>query len=444
MYLRYMGAEAFGLVGFFAMLQAWLQLLDMGLTPTLSRQMARFKADALSALRLNQLLRTLEWFFGVLGTLTVLIGFFVSSWVAVNWLQLDQLQPSVVSSSIAMMAFICGLRWIAGLYRSGLVGLEHQTLANGIVVVIATAKFVGVLPLLMFVSADPLLFFGYQVMVAIVEALLFWYSLRGRLVAVSVGVWPLYSALKEVLPFASGIAFTAAMSVTMMNLDKLLLSHYLSLSVYGYFSLAVMVAGGIMVLVSPVIQVMQPRLTILISQKKHEDASKLFREASQFFVGLMAALGLNIAVFAEVLLLAWTGDVDASKYAAPILFWYALGNSILGVLTFPFLIQFAHGRLRLHVIGSIISAVCLIPSISYVAWAYGSLGTGILWFSANLLFLFTWVPVVFRSFLPGTYLRWLFKDVLLPSLAASIPVLFVVYFVDYPQSLPKILLFLVI
>ena len=31
LYLRYMGAEAFGLVGFFATLQMWFNLLDMGL-----------------------------------------------------------------------------------------------------------------------------------------------------------------------------------------------------------------------------------------------------------------------------------------------------------------------------------------------------------------------------------------------------------------------------
>ena len=31
MYVKYMGAEAYGLVGFYAMLQAWFMLLDMGL-----------------------------------------------------------------------------------------------------------------------------------------------------------------------------------------------------------------------------------------------------------------------------------------------------------------------------------------------------------------------------------------------------------------------------
>ena len=40
-YVNYIGAEAYGLVGFYAMLQSWFSLLDMGLSPTLGREAAR-------------------------------------------------------------------------------------------------------------------------------------------------------------------------------------------------------------------------------------------------------------------------------------------------------------------------------------------------------------------------------------------------------------------
>lgn len=63
MYVRYMGAEAYGLVGFFAMLQAWFQLLDMGLTPTMARETARFNGGATDAQSLRRLLRAMEGIF---------------------------------------------------------------------------------------------------------------------------------------------------------------------------------------------------------------------------------------------------------------------------------------------------------------------------------------------------------------------------------------------
>ena len=40
-YIRYLGVEAYGLIAVFAVLQAWLGLLDLGLRPALSREMAR-------------------------------------------------------------------------------------------------------------------------------------------------------------------------------------------------------------------------------------------------------------------------------------------------------------------------------------------------------------------------------------------------------------------
>ncbi|WBE25080.1 oligosaccharide flippase family protein [Denitrificimonas caeni] len=42
LYIKYMGAEAYGLVGFFTMLQACFALLDLGLTPTIARETARY------------------------------------------------------------------------------------------------------------------------------------------------------------------------------------------------------------------------------------------------------------------------------------------------------------------------------------------------------------------------------------------------------------------
>ena len=50
LYVRYMGAEAYGLVGFFAMLLVWFNLLDMGLTPTVARETARFHGGAIPCL----------------------------------------------------------------------------------------------------------------------------------------------------------------------------------------------------------------------------------------------------------------------------------------------------------------------------------------------------------------------------------------------------------
>ena len=42
--MRYLSPEAFGLFGFFILMQAWMMILDMGLSPTLGREVAKARA----------------------------------------------------------------------------------------------------------------------------------------------------------------------------------------------------------------------------------------------------------------------------------------------------------------------------------------------------------------------------------------------------------------
>ena len=43
-YIKFLGIEAYGLIGFYAMLQGMLVVLDFGLGQTLNRELARYSA----------------------------------------------------------------------------------------------------------------------------------------------------------------------------------------------------------------------------------------------------------------------------------------------------------------------------------------------------------------------------------------------------------------
>ena len=73
LYLKYLGGEAFGLVGFSMMLQAWIQMLDLGMSPVLSREMSRYRAGSVSLDALAAKLNTLE---SALGFLALSATFF--------------------------------------------------------------------------------------------------------------------------------------------------------------------------------------------------------------------------------------------------------------------------------------------------------------------------------------------------------------------------------
>ena len=68
LYIKFLGMEAYGLIGFFLMLQGVVNILDLGLSPTMTREMARYSALPEKAGEARDFVRTLEvgyWGIGV-------------------------------------------------------------------------------------------------------------------------------------------------------------------------------------------------------------------------------------------------------------------------------------------------------------------------------------------------------------------------------------------
>ena len=66
-YIKFLGIEAYGLIGFYILLQAVLQVLDLGLGPTMNREMARYSVQPDKAGEARDFTRTLEIGYWILG-----------------------------------------------------------------------------------------------------------------------------------------------------------------------------------------------------------------------------------------------------------------------------------------------------------------------------------------------------------------------------------------
>jgi O-antigen/teichoic acid export membrane protein len=421
-YIRYMGSEAYGLVGFYAMLQAWFQLLDLGLSPTMSRQTARLSGGALDALTLRRMLRVLEGIFvavALLGAGALALG---ADWVATRWLQAQALPADQVRLAIELMAGIIGLRWVAGLYRSAIGGFEQQAWLGGLNAGAATARFVVVLLIFEWVGTTPAHFFGWQLVVAAVETVLLahkTYRLLPPRAPCEPAVGWHWQSLRGVLGFSLSIAFTSAVWVAVTQTDKLVLSKLLPLAEYGHFTLAVLAASGVTIVSGPLSSALLPRLARLQAQGDEAGLILLYRQATQGMAVIALPVAAVLGFGAERLLQAWTGDAVLAAQAGPILRLYALGNGVLALSAFAYYLQFAKGDVRLHLIGNVLFVLVLIPSIIAAAMRFGGEGAGWAWLLSNLAYLLLWVPLVHRRFVPGLHGRWMGID-LLPVSSVSV------------------------
>lgn len=425
-YLRLMGAEAYGLVAFFSMMQSWFNVLDIGLSPTLARETARFRGGAIDGLTLRRLMRSLEGIFGAVAVVGAVAVIALSDVLAERWLNVDELAPATVRRVIMVMAGVLALRWACSLYRAAINGYERQVWLSTFNIGITSARFLAVVPALLVLGTTPMVFFSFQLAVAVVEFGLLAaraYSLLPREVGV-IG-WSL-APVRKVLGFSLTLAFTSTVWVAVTQSDKLVLSKLLSLSHYGYFAAAALAASGVMLVGGPIAQAVQPRLARLAAEQDEAGLIALYRRASQAVCVIAMSAAATLAAFSRETLWAWTGDRAMTDYAAPILSLYALGNGILAVAAFPYYLQFAKGDLRLHLIGNAIFLVLLVPALIWATTVFGGVGAGYAWLFANMAYFVVWVPLVHRRLAPGIHLSWLVRDVGMVVLAAAAVVLVLV------------------
>lgn len=423
-YLRFMGAENYGLVGFFVMLQGWFQLLDVGITPTISRETARYNGGAGSAGELIQLVRLLQTAFFLIAVSTAMVFSVAAGAIAESWLKFQELNKADVVFALQLIGGLVALRWACGLFRGIVTGFERLVWLSTFNACIATLRFVFVVPVLAYVGAGAREFFLYQLAVAFLElGILIWQS--NRLLPARPGketdrrTW---EQLKHLSRFSLTIALTSALSIVVTQVDKLALSRLVSLSEFGYFTAATLLAGGISVIAGPVGTVLQPRLASLSASGDERELLAVYRAATQLVVVLVAPAALVLAAFPKQVLWTWSGNEDFASQAATILSLYAIGNGLMAFGALPFYLQFAKGALRLHLIGSILFACAFVPLCIWGAVARGPVGAGVALIVVASLFLVIWVPRIHQSLNRELHRRWLVEDVLPILLCALIAV----------------------
>lgn len=422
-YLSYLGQEAYGLIGFFTVMSAWFQLLDIGLTPTLIRETARFRGGAISINTLRSMLRALEFFFGAASIAGGAAIVFLSKGIATHWLKVENLPIEEVAHAIVLMGLAIPLRFIAGLYRGVVNGFEQQVWLGGYNIVIATFQFIGVIGIFEFLGATPENFFSYQLILAAIElGGLTWMTyrlVRRGAVARENFSW---NPFKANLAFSLTIAFTATVWLALIQTDRMVLSKTLTLSAYGVFSIAIVAAATISALNGALGQAILPRLTKFAAEKDAFGMTRLYRDATQTACVIAVPVVAILTFFADPVLGAWTGKIRLANEAAPILRLYAIGNGLAWLSSFPYYLQYAKGDLRLHLIGNTIQLMFLVPLIFLVAERFGPIGTGAIWALANGLFFLIYVPIVHARFFSGNHWKWLSEDILtigVPVMAAA-------------------------
>lgn len=434
LYIKFLGMESYGLIGIFAVLQAWLYLLDLGMTPTLTREMARYTGGRMTTDDIYDTLRSIE----LVGTSISLVMFFgvysASDWIASNWLVAENIEVQTIANSFVVMGGVASLRFLEGLYRGAIVGLQQQVLFNILNSLMATFRWGGAFIVVAYVSPTIQAFFLWQGFVSLITLLLFAFTTYSLLPQSSRRAKFSKAVLVRIVGFAGGMLGITILSLVLSQVDKIYLSKMLSLSAFGEYTLASVVAGTLYMLVGPIAQAWFPRLSELYERQDGQKLISTFHQGSQLITVILASVSFTIIVYANTIITLWTNDISLAGRITTLVQLLVFGNFLNTLMYIPYQTQLAHGWTNLSLKLNFWALLFILPAIFWAVPRFGAEGAALVWLVLNLGYVTIGIFFMFKKILVNEKNAWYVSDLLLPALAAALVVMGTKLFFPNPSG----------
>ena len=426
-YLPYIGIEAYGLLGFFISFQALLSVLDLGLTVTLTRELAIRGGDKDRSGEVRDLVRTTEVIQWGAALLIGVVSVAVSPIIARS-LDSQNLSPDTLRQCFIIMSVALALQFPISLYSGGLFGLEKQVLFSIVNVFFALFRNVGVIAVLHFISATPQGFFAWQAFSAGLHVLTLGGCLWLSLPAARDRARFRLGSLKQIWRFSTGLGLISIASVLITQIDKFVLIRILPLEIFGYYAIAGIAAGGLHRLIQPIFQAFMPRLSQLVGSGDEAALARTYHLGCQLIAVVVLPLSAVCVFFPREVLWLWQRDQAVADNTYLLLALLTAGGALNSLLFVPYALQLAYGWTKLNLYALTAAVFLSVPMIVLLANKYGAVGAAAVWIIFNTSFILILIPIMHRRLLPDEKWAWYLDDVIKPIAAVVIAAALCRYF----------------
>ena len=422
LYIHFMGIESYGLVGFYVTLQALFAIFDMGITSTISRELAKLSACKDSHQEMRNLMRTMELIYWIISILIISIIMLLAPWIASKWINASQTSSETIKLAIMLMGFLVGMRMLYGFYNGGLLGLQRQVISNVTKIAIETLKNAGVVIVLWLVSPTIIAFFIWQLGISILGVCIIIGVLWKSLPSSSDSAVFQPALVYRLWRFVAGISIITVLATILVQMDKVILSKMLPLDVFAYYALASVLAMGLYIFIAPVYSAIYPRFTQLVTTKSDESLKRLYHSSCQLITVLVMPVSVVASFFANEILYIWTRNEIISQSTSPILSILVIGTALNGMMNIPFALQLAHGWTRLAIFLNVTALVILIPGLIISVKYFGMIGAAIVWLILNAGYIVFGLRIMHKKLLNSEFKNWILHDFIYPSIGSFVVV----------------------
>jgi O-antigen/teichoic acid export membrane protein len=422
-YAKYIGQEGIGLIGIYTSLQICLNIFDLGMTPTIIREIARVQKSKFSISKILNLLKTIELISLLISLLIILTFYFTSDYFSTQWIHGANMNEVDIKNIFILIGILSATRIIEGIYRGALVGLQEHIKYNLIISIATTLRTAGVVCLFQFVSPTLFMFFYWQIIVSILSIGILKFTLHSTLPKSDISGKFSFDSLLTNKRYSLSMFGISILSLLITQTDKILLSRLLNLSEYGFYTLAMVAASSVYMLIFPISQTWFPIFSKLHAEKKNINFAANFHKASQLVTILAGSATITLVIFTHNFSNIWLQNENSSNLMITLIRFLVIGNFLNGLTYVPYNAQLACGWTSLGLKNNVLSILIIIPMLFLVVPKYGSLGAALIWVGLNLFYIFGPVNFMFNHILKRQRYEWFINDTIKPFTAATITTL---------------------
>jgi O-antigen/teichoic acid export membrane protein len=420
LYILFLGQEAYGLVTFFATLQTVMGLLGLGLSKTLRREFAAGVETDENKLRKYKMMRSVELVYLGIALLIIGICYIGAEFIAGSWLNIESLDYEKVVLTLRLMGISIGLQVLTSMYLGCIFGLERQVLANLYQIIWAVAKNLGVILVLWIISGDISLFYIWHVFVDFCYLIALRFTVI-RLLKCNLRLeWKFsdFSNLLKLWKYTTGLIFISIVYVLNTQIDKAIISKYLSLKELGAYNIAFSLGNLTSIFATAIATAAFSRFTNYFTTNKLDKQKSSFLFYNKISGLTVITVGAFISVFSYEILLLWTANKEIANLASTPAFYVIVGCLFLSLQIVPYEFMLSRGNTKVNNIIGLCSIPFILIGTPLFVENMGILGAGIAWCINMALSTIGYLGYIHKKFIGSGTLRWLFFDVIIPFIIA--------------------------
>lgn len=410
--LSMLGKDSVGIIGFYNTIFSSLMFFDFGFGVLANREISRTNFLSKNNLKSRELVDTLEILYWVISFIISFIIFFSSDFIASSWIKESAFDIVELSFFIKIISISIFFRWPVSFYfnvNSGLQNLVSINIFKIIIYVILTIS------LFVFIVGFKYQVGEYLVIVTIANALLvisYLVSFRKKIGFKERLNFKIQS-LKGHLGYAFGSVIISSFTLLFIQMDKLFLSHYGSLSDFGIYSVIFSLSIGIVQLIYPLTGAFFPKINELLSKNQEDDLKIKIELISSVLSTITLTFLIIFLSFKSEILNIWIGehnDIEIQHVFSILI----IASSFYAIAQIPYLVESAKGKVKFVMFYFLAVNVFYIILLFFLKNKLGLKGISYSYLITTIFYFLGAIYLSFKNFSHKIALSWLmglFKNI---------------------------------